>query len=69
MRVSKSLLMGLGDQRVEPIGQVFTLFGTTNLLARGRPGGVVTDASSDSFGRILSASNRQQAELAVRFVW
>ena len=24
---------------------------------------------SDSFGRILSASNRQQAELALRFVW
>ena len=58
----------LGDSRkLELIGQVFNLFGTDNL------GGVgtaqVTNALSDSFGRILTALPRQQAELAVRFVF
>ena len=53
--------------RLELIGQVFNLLGTDNL------GGVgstqVTNALSDSFGRILTAQPRQQAELAVRFAW
>jgi hypothetical protein len=69
VRVSKSLRLGAGNQRMELIGQVFNLFGTTNLLASGGQGSWVDNALSDSFGRILSASNRQQAELAVRFLW
>ena len=50
--------------RVEAKGQVFNLFGTTNLT-----GGTTTSASSANFGKILNASNLQQAELAVRFVF
>jgi len=68
MRVSKAFRLG-GDQRVELIGQVFNVFGTDNLIASGGQGAWVDNALSDSFGRILSASNRQQAELALRFVW
>ncbi len=50
--------------RVEAKGQVFNLFGTTNLT-----GGTTTSANSGNFGRILGASNLQQAELAVRLVF
>jgi Carboxypeptidase regulatory-like domain/TonB dependent receptor len=50
--------------RVEAKGQCFNLFGTTNLT-----GGTTTSASSANFGKILNASNLQQAELAVRFVF
>lgn len=48
--------------RIEAKGQAFNLFGTTNLT-----GGTTTSASSVNFGRILNASNLQQAELALRF--
>jgi outer membrane receptor protein involved in Fe transport len=47
--------------RVEARGQAFNLFGTTNLT-----GGTTTSASSANFGKILNASNLQQAELALR---
>jgi hypothetical protein len=47
--------------RVEAKGQAFNLFGVTNLT-----GGTTTSASSTNFGRILNASNLQQAELALR---
>jgi hypothetical protein len=50
--------------RVEAKGQAFNLFGTTNLIR-----GTTTSASSPNFGKILSASNLQQAELALRFVF
>ena len=66
IRASKAILFG-GRRRLELIGQLFNLFGTDNL------GGVgsaqVSSALSDSFGRILTAQPRQQAELAVRFAW
>jgi hypothetical protein len=61
MRASKSFSLG-GSRRLELIGQVFNVFGTDNLEAAWN-----TNALSDSFGRILQALNRQQAELAVRF--
>jgi hypothetical protein len=61
IRVSKSFPLR-GNQRVELIGQVFNVFGTDNL----EPVAWVTNALSDGFGRIGLASNRQQAELAVR---
>ena len=60
MRASKSFSLG-GNRKLELIGQVFNLFGTDNLEATWN-----TNALSDSFGRILQAFNRQQAELAVR---
>jgi outer membrane receptor protein involved in Fe transport len=66
VRVSKAIPLG-GSRRVDLIAQVFSLLGTDNL------GGVgtswVTNATSDSFGRILTALPRQQGELAVRFVF
>lgn len=69
LRVSKAFLLGASQNRIELIGQVFNVFGTNNLLSSGGQGSWVDNALSDSFGRILSASNRQQAELALRFVW
>jgi hypothetical protein len=50
--------------RIEAKGQVFNLFGVTNLN-----GATTTSASSANFGKILSASNLQQAELALRFAF
>ena len=51
-------------RRIDVIGQVFNIFGVTNLT-----GGTTTRADSSNFGRILGASNLQQAELAVRIVF
>jgi hypothetical protein len=74
LRVSKAFPIG-GRRRLEVIGQVFNIFGVDNLLASGGAGGTGVAASwtqnalSDSYGRILQASNRQQAEVAVRFVF
>ena len=66
VRLSKSLQVG-GGRRLELIGQVFNVLGTDNLAGVGS--GWVTNALSDSFGRILEAQPRQQAELAVRFAF
>ena len=66
IRVSKAVVFG--SRRVELIGQVFNVLGTDNLSAIGA-GTQVTNALSDSFGRILTAQPRQQAELAARFAW
>ena len=63
MRASKAFPLG-GNRRLELIGQVFNVFGTDNLEAAWG-----TNALSDSFGRILQAFNRQQAEVAVRFAF
>jgi hypothetical protein len=51
-------------RRIELKGQAFNLFGVTNLT-----GGTTTSASSVNFGKILGASNLQQAELAVRIAF
>jgi len=58
-----------GTKKLEVIGQVFNLIGSNNLLASGGVGGYVTNALSDSFGKILQAGNTQQAEFAVRVAW
>jgi hypothetical protein len=58
-----------GNRKLEVIAQVFNLLGTDNLIASGGAGSYVTNALSDSFGKILTAGNRQQAEVAVRFAW
>jgi outer membrane receptor protein involved in Fe transport len=50
--------------RIEARGQAFNLFGTTNLT-----GGTTTSGSSANFGKILNASNLQQAELAARIIF
>ena len=63
VRASKSIFTR-NERRVEVIGQVFNLLGHLNLT-----GGNTTRADSANFGKILSASNLQQAELAVRFVF
>ncbi len=68
MRASKSILLG-GRRKIELIVQVFNLLGTDNLLASGGSGSQVTNALSDSFGRILQAYPRQQAEIAARVVF
>lgn len=68
LRVSKSFALGSGE-KIELIGQVFNVFGTNNLLASGGNGSWVENALSDSFGRILTAFNRQQGEVAVRYTW
>ena len=66
MRVNKTFNVG-GDRRLELTAQVFNVLGRDNL------GGVgtswVTNALSDSFGRILAAQDNRQAELAVRFIF
>jgi hypothetical protein len=65
VRVSKAVQ--LGRSRVELIGQVFNLFGNTNL------GGIgvtrQTNALSNAFGQILGAQTRQEGELAIRVTW
>jgi hypothetical protein len=67
IRASKAIVLG-ERQRIELIGQLFNVFGRTNLGAIGVTT-YVTNALSDAFGRILTAQPRQQAELAVRYVW
>ncbi len=63
VRVSKAIAFG-SARKLEVIGQVFNIFGKDNL-----GGGWVTNALSDSFGRLLAALPRQQAEVAVRLVF
>lgn len=68
VRASKAFSLG-GNRKIELVGQLFNIFGTDNLLASGALGAWVNNARSDSFGHILQAFPRQQAELAIRFVW
>jgi hypothetical protein len=57
-----------GQTKLELVAQVFNVLGADNLNAP-FSGGQVTNAQSSSFGQILTAKNRQQAELAVRLGW
>jgi hypothetical protein len=66
VRISKAFSLA-GNRRIELIGQVFNLFGTDML--GGIEQGWQENALSDSFGRLLSVQPRQQAELAIRFVF
>lgn len=61
LKVSRSLFVR-DQRRIDLIGQVFNVFGTTNLT-----GGSTTRADSVNFGRIFGASNLQQGELAMVF--
>jgi hypothetical protein len=67
VRVSRVFEIG-GSRKVEVLAQVFNLLGTDNLDAP-FTSGRVTNALSDTFGRILTARARQQAELGVRFTF
>jgi len=68
IRGSKSF--SLRGPRLELIAQVFNVLGRDNLSAplQGNTGQVL-NAKSNSFGQILSAGPRQQAELAIRLAW
>jgi len=68
IRASKAIPLG-GNRKLELIGQVFNLLGTTNLLASGGAGTWSTNAGSASFGRITQALPSRQAEVAVRVAW
>jgi hypothetical protein len=68
LRASRSFRLQ-GNRKVEIIGQVFNLLGTDNLIASGGLGSYVSNALSDSFGKILTSGNRQQAEVALRYAW
>ena len=65
VRASKSF--NLGGPRIELIAQLFNLFGTDNLGGVAR--GWQENARSNSFGKILSVQDRQQGEVAIRFVF
>lgn len=67
VRVSKAFPVG-GARKLELMFQVFNILGIDN-LNQPFTSGQVTNALSDSFGRVLTTRPRQQAELAVRFVW
>ena len=50
------------------MAQMFNVLNTTNLQAQ-YGGGRVTNALSDTFGRIHTARPGRQAELALRLLW
>jgi hypothetical protein len=66
VRGSKTINLG-GTRKVELIGQLFNLFGRTNLGGIGSQ--YQTNARAATFGQILTAQARQQGEVAVRFAW
>jgi hypothetical protein len=57
-----------GDRKVDLMVQAFNVFNTRNLQAQ-FGGGRVSNAQSNSFGRITSARPSRQIELAVRAMW
>jgi hypothetical protein len=66
VRVSKQVSLG-GARRAELIAQVFNLFGTDSFGVGATPWQM--NATSNAFGTLNTVYPRQQAELAVRFVW
>jgi hypothetical protein len=66
VRASKAIALG-ANRKLDLIAQLFNVFGTNNLGGIGT--GWVTNSLSDTFGRIVDAQPRQQAELAVRFTF
>jgi hypothetical protein len=66
VRVSKAIALA-GRQRIEVIGQIFNLFGRTNLGGIGSS--FNTNALSNTFGQLTTAQPRQQGEIAVRFTF
>jgi hypothetical protein len=66
VRASKAINLA-GRKRLELIGQVFNLFGRTNLGGIGSS--FNTNALSSTFGQLPTAQPRQQGEVAVRFTF
>lgn len=66
VRVSKQVKVG-GERRAEFVVQVFNLFGNDSYGIGATPW--QTNALSNSFGTLNTVFPRQQAEVAVRFVW
>ena len=66
LRASKAFGIG-GGKKVELIGQVFNIFGRTNLGGVGSS--FQSNARSADFGKILTAQPRQQGEVAIRMTW
>jgi outer membrane receptor protein involved in Fe transport len=67
LRASKAIRV-TGTARVDLLAQAFNLFNTKNLQSQ-FGGGRVGNALSPSFGRILTARDGTQGELAVRLAW
>ncbi|MCC7123621.1 MAG: TonB-dependent receptor [Acidobacteria bacterium] len=67
MRLSKALRISQ-TAKADLVAQLFNVFNTTNLQGQ-YGGGRVGNASSDAFGRILTARPGRQAELALRLSW
>jgi hypothetical protein len=55
--------------RIELMAQVFNVFNTTNLRGLFGSGGRVSNSLSASFGRILAARDKRQAELAIKLIF
>ncbi len=66
IRASKAISLS-GRKRVEVIGQVFNVFGRTNLGGIGSS--FNTNARSSTFGQLPSAQPRQLGEIAVRMIF
>ena len=66
IRVNKQISLG-GGRRADLIAQVFNLFGTDSFGSGALPWQM--NALSNAFGTIGTVHPRQQAELAIRFVW
>ncbi len=66
VRVSKAFNVG-GGRKVEGSLQVVNVLGRTNLGGVG--GSYQTNVRADTFGRILTAQQKQQAEVGLRFSW
>ena len=66
IRVNKQIGLG-GGRRADLIAQVFNLFGTDSFGPGALPWQM--NALSNAFGTIGTVHPRQQAELAIRFVW
>ena len=67
LRASKSVRVA-GTARVELVAQLFNLFNTKNLQSQ-YGGGRVGNALSANFGRILTARDGTQGELAIKVAW
>jgi carboxypeptidase family protein/TonB-dependent receptor-like protein len=65
-RVSKAFTLG-GKRRLEGIFQIFNLFGRDNLGGIGSS--FQTNALTNTLGQLLTAQNRQQAEIAIRMTF
>jgi carboxypeptidase family protein len=66
LRVTKGFSLG-STRKIELVGQLFNVFGEDNLGGIGSTW--VTNATSSSFGQILTSQPRQQGEVAIRFLW